>query len=313
MASKEREILRMASKGISQRSIARALSYSRYQVATIQQKAEDLRLSWPLPDSLSDENLEELLHPATTIDHGYEPPDFNLIDKEMKKSGITLTLLWGEYCENCRSSGKKPFMYSQFCHHYRQHRMKSKATMHLDRQPGEQVEVDWAGQTAEIIDPDTGELITANIFVASLSYSQYTYIEAFLKQDLDAWIQAHIHLFNFLNGVPKIIVSDNLKTDVSRTDWYSPQIQRNYQELAEHYDTVVLPARIRAPKDKPNVEGNVGHITSGILAKIRHIQCFSLTELNNLLWEHLKTMNHRPFQKKDGSRASWYMSPPGYN
>lgn len=307
MTKLSREILRMASKGISQRSMASALSCSRHQVAKVLQKAEDLGLAWPLPENMSDSTLQELLFPAQSSQSSYTEPDYDYIDREMRKSGVTLTLLWTEYCESCRERGLKPFMYTQFCHRYRTHRLTSKATMHLDRQPGEQVEVDWAGSTATVINPDTGEAIPAFIFVASMSYSQYTYIEAFFKRDLAAWIQAHVHLFEFLGGVPKVVIPDNLRTGVSKADWYSPEIQRNYQELAEHYDTVILPARVRMPRDKPVVEGNVGHVTTSILAAIRKITCFTLAELNELLWEKLDTLNHRKFQKKDGSRATWFL------
>ena len=306
MTNLSREILRMASKGISQRSMATALSCSRHQVAKTLQRAAELNLAWPLPEETTDDILQDMLFPVRQSSSGYTEPDYEYIDREMRKSGVTLTLLWAEYCETCRAKGEKPFMYTQFCHRYRKHRIKSKATMHLDRLPGEQIEVDWAGSTAKIVNPENGEVIPAYLFVASMSYSQFTYIEAFLKRDLTAWIQAHVHLFNFLGGVPKVIVPDNLRTGVQKADWYSPEIQRNYRELAEHYDTVVLPARVRMPRDKAIVEGNVGNISTAILAAIRHITCFSLEELNELLWEKLDIFNHRKFQKKDGSRATWF-------
>lgn len=242
----------------------------------------------------------------------HEPPDAEKIDREMKKAGVNLALLWTEYCEDCRASGKTPLMYSQFCHHYRQYRQKTKATMHIQRTPGEQIEVDWAGQTACLTDPDTGNMVKANIFVAAMSYSQCTYVEAFLSQDLSSWITAHIHMFQYFGGVPKIIVPDNLKTGVTKTDWYTPEIQKNYQEMAEYYDTVIVPARVRMPKDKPNAEGSVGKISTWILAKIRNIKCFSLTELNDLILEKLEIYNRSSFQKKDGSRQSLLQEEKAY-
>ncbi len=306
MANIEREILRMASKGISQRSMATALGCSRHQIAKILKNAEEEGITWPLPEGMSDDTLHQRLNPSSRSAGEHVVPDFAYIDKEMKKSGMTLMLLWTEYCEQCRSEGRQPFMYTQFCHHYRQYRQKSRATMRLERVPGEQVEVDWAGKTAEIINPHTGERTAVYLFVATMSYSQYTYIEAFMDRALTAWINAHIRMFQYFGGVPKIIVPDNLKTGVAKADWYSPIIQKNYHELAEHYDTVIVPARPSKPRDKPNVEGNVGHVTRGILAKIRHMTCFSIEELNDLLWEKLEHFNHQPFQKKDGSRASWF-------
>lgn len=178
--------------------------------------------------------------------------------------------------------------------------------MRLKRIPGEQVEVDWAGKRAEIANPHTGERTAVNLFVATMSYSQYTYIEAFQDRTLTSWINAHVRMFQYFGGVPKIIVPDNLKTGVTKADWYSPTIQKNYHEMAEHYDTVIVPARPQKPRDKPNVEGNVGHVTRGILAKICLMTCFSIEELNDLLWEKLEHFNHQSFQKKDGSRASWF-------
>lgn len=306
MTKIEREILRMASKGISQRSMAKALGCSRHHIAKVLKNAEIEGISWPLPDGVTDDMLRQRLLPPSKVASDHVIPDFAFIDKEMKKSGVTLTLLWAEYCEHCRAEGKRPFMYTQFCHHYRNYRQVNKATMRLERLPGEQVEVDWAGKAAKIVNPDTGEEVPVHLFVASMSYSQYTYVEAFLDRSLASWIYAHVRMFQYFGGVPKIIVPDNLKTGVTKANWYSPTIQKNYQEMAEHYDTVILPARPLKPQDKPNVEGNVGYVTRSILARIRHMTCFTLEELNDLLWEKLESFNLGAFQKKDGSRASWF-------
>ena len=145
-------------------------------------------------------------------------------------------------------------MYSQFCYHYQQFAEKKRATMHIPRKPGEQIEVDWAGQTAAIVDRDTGEIIPAYVFVGVLSYSQYAYVEAFLSQDQESWISAHVNMYRFFGGVSRILVPDNLKTGVEKVSWYTPVINKTYHEMAEHYDTAVIPARVRKPKDKPNAE-----------------------------------------------------------
>ncbi len=190
MTNREREILRMASKNISQRSMASSLSCSRHSIAKVLLRAKELNLSWPLPADMSDPMRVALLFPTNPVKSERHMPDYSHIDKEMRKSGVTLTVLWTEYCEACRLAGKIPFMFTQFCHYYRQYRLRQKATMHLERSPGEQVEVDWAGQTAFVRDPDTGKNLPAYLFVATLSYSQYTYVEAFYKRDLSAWINA---------------------------------------------------------------------------------------------------------------------------
>ncbi|HHY12619.1 MAG TPA: IS21 family transposase [Firmicutes bacterium] len=299
-----REILRMHSRGISQRSIANTLHCSRNTVSKVIRQAQERGLTWPLQDDLTEDRLAALLFPRKPQPVEHEPPDIEKIHREMKKDGVTLSLLWAEYCEECHASGKTPLMYSQFCHHYRQYRQKNKATMHIPRKPGEQIEVDWAGKTASLTDPDTGDVVKAYVFVGTLSYSQCAYVEAFLAQDLENWITAHVHMFEYFGGVAQILVPDNLKTGVSRADWYSPEIQKNYQDMAEHYDTVIVPARIKKPRDKANVEGNVGKISTWILAAIRHLKFFSLAELNDAIKARLEIYNHRPFQRKEGSRYS---------
>ena len=175
--------------------------------------------------------------------------------------------------------------------------------MHISRKPGEQIEVDWAGDPAKIIDPDTGEIINAWLFVGVMTYSQYPYVEAFINEKQHAWITAHIHMYEYFGGVTRILVPDNCKTAiVHNNDWYSQQVNTVYHEMAEHYNTAIIPARVRAPKDKPNAEGSVRNISTWITAALRNEQFFSLAELNRAIREKLKEFVHRPFQKKEGSR-----------
>lgn len=234
-------------------------------------------------------------------------PDCEYIHKEMAKSGVTLSLLWNEYCEQCRLSNEIPLMYSQFCRYYRKYASTQKATMHIRRKPGEQMEVDWAGQTAQIIDRNTGEAIQASIFVAVLSCSQYAYVEAFTSQNQESWIQAHVNTYKFFGGVTRILIPDNLKTGVDKVSWYTPTINKTYHEMAEHYSTAVIPARVRKPKDEPNVEGVVGIISTWIIAALRNQQFFSLRELNEAIQDKLYEFNSKPFQKKTGSRLSLFL------
>jgi transposase len=266
-----------------------------------------MSMGWPLKDDLTDGDLEKLLFPESTAPASRRQPDLEYIHKEMAKSGVTLRLLWTEYCTSCRLSNEQPLMYSQFCYHYQQYAQKKRATMHIQRKPGEQIEVDWAGQTAAIINDETGEIIPAYVFVAVLSYSQYAYVEAFLARDQECWIAAHVNMYRFYGGVSKLLVPDNLKTGVERTDWYSPTINRVYHEMAEHYDTAVVPARVRKPKDKPAAEGTVGNISTWIIAALRNQKYFSLTALNQAIREKLDGFNRKPFQKKEGSRLSVFL------
>lgn len=305
--TKYREILRLQSQGISQRTIAISLSCSRNTVSKVTKRAEELNVSWPFKKPFTDGKLQELLFPKIKIPSKRKRPDCEYIHKEMAKSGVTLSLLWHEYCEACRLSKEVPLMYSQFCYYYQQYVKKTRATMHIIRKPGEQLEVDWAGQTASIIDRDTGEVIDAYVFVGVLASSGYAYVEAFLSQNLECWITAHVNMYQFFGGVTRILIPDNLKTGVDKASWYTPVINKTYHELAEHYGTAVIPARIRRPKDKANVEGTVGIITTWIIASLRNQKFFTLYDLNVTIKEKLQAFNQRRFQKKDGSRLSVFL------
>jgi transposase len=304
-----REILRLNSRGISQRSIAASCQCSRNTVSQTVKRAGEINLGWPLKAELTDGDLEKILFPiSVSLTPLRRSPDLEYIHKEMAKSGVNLRLLWTEYCTTCRLANDQPLMYSQFCYHYQKYAENKQASMHIQRKPGEQIEVDWAGQTAAIIDADTGEIIPVYIFVAALSYSQYAYVEAFLAQDQECWIAAHIGMYRYFGGVSKILVPDNLKTGVERADWYNPTINKTYHEMAEHYDTAVIPARVRKPKDKPNAEGTVGIISTWIIAALRQQKYFSLAELNRDIRDKLEAFNHKPFQKKEGSRFSIFLA-----
>lgn len=302
-----RAILRLYHQGISQRIIATTLSCSRNTVSDTLKRFEAVGFSWPLPLGLSDGELTKQLLPVKGFESTRKIPDFENVHKEMAKPNVTLSLLWKDYCEECLLSREIPFMYTQYCKNYREYANVAKATMHIHRKPGEQLEVDWAGQTAKIVDRDTGEIINVYIFVATLPSSQYAYVEGFLSQNLDSWITAHINAYRFFGGVTRILVPDNLKTGVTRPSWYNPVINKTYHEMAEHYGTAVIPARVRKPKDKPSVEATVGNISTWIIAALRNQKYFSLRDLNDAIKIKLKTFNSNPFQKKPGSRLSVFL------
>lgn len=303
-----KEILRLHSQGISGRNIARSLSCSRNTVSITIQKAKAMSLEWPLPDELTNQQIEEQFFPEKSSLKLQELPDYGKIHRELSRSGVTLSLLWYEYSEECRNNQKIPYHYSQFCYLYSNYIQKTKATMRIKHKPGEKLEVDWAGQTATIKDNISGDPIKAYVFVATLPYSGYSYVEAFLSMNMESWIQAHINCFIFFEGVTKILVPDNLKTGVDRISWYTPIINRTYGEMAAYYDTAVIPARVRHPKDKPSAEGTVGVISTWIIAALRNQTFFSLHELNTEIWERLEEFNSKPFQKKEGSRKSVFQT-----
>ena len=299
-----REILRLTAMGLSQRRILDSVGCSQKTVVKVQRRARELKLSWPLDDAMTDAVLEETLFPkAPKVSPTKQMPDFDYIRRELLRNGVNKKLLWTEYLETCRQSGGEPLMYSQFCYYIQQDEQRRQATMHIARKPGEQIEVDWAGDPAYIIDPDTGEVTKAYVFVGVLSYSQYPYVEAFVSEQQTPWITAHIHMFEYFGGVSKILVPDNCKTAVIHNgDWNDPQVNAVYHELAEHYNCAIVPARVRAPRDKPNAEGTVGVISTWIIAALRDEQFFSLAELNAAIRQKLYEFSRKPFQKKDGSR-----------
>ena len=303
-----REILRLHSQGLSHRSIVASCGCGKGTVQRTIAHAKEHGLVWPLGPEMTDERLRQLFSaPAKPKDCGYREPDYEQVHREMSKRGVTLSLLWNEYCEQCRQADEVPFMYSAFCDRYRRYAVRNKATMHLEHKPGEKMEVDWAGQTMEVTDNVTGEVIPAYIFVAVLPCSGYTYAEAFLSRNQESWIAAHVNAYQHFGGVTRILVPDNLKTGVDRVDWYTPVINRSYQEMAEHYGTAVIPARIRKPKDKSSVEGTVGKLNTWIIAALRHWKFFSLQELNEAVLDKLDHFNRKPFQKTPGSRYSVFL------
>ena len=204
--NKYREILRLNSLGFSARNIALSVPCSRNTVAKALRRADEIGLSWPLPEELTDVALEEKLFPKPRSTSDKRMPNYDYIRKELLRNGVSKKLRWVEYLEECRLNGDDPLMYSQFCYYIQQDEQKRRATMHIDRKPAEQVEVDWAGDKAQIIDRDTGEIIEAHIFVGVLSYSQYAYVEAFPDEKQAAWINAHIHMYDFFGGVARILV-----------------------------------------------------------------------------------------------------------
>ena len=298
-----REILRLHSLGLNKTEIAASMGCSRNTASNVIRRAEACGLSYPLPDELSDKQLAEMLFPAASAKPVYKMPDYAYVHKELQKDGVTLNLLWMEYCEACRNAGELPYQSTQFNKYYSEYVVKTNATMHLNHKPGEILQVDWAGDTAAVIDTDTGEEIPAYIFVATLAYSGYSYVEAFFSMNQECFTAAHVNAYKDFGGVTRIIRCDNLKTGVEKHGRDEVVLNKAYRELAEHYGTAVVPARVRAPKDKAVVEGTVGVISTFILAALRNRQFFSLNELNEAIWERLDAFNQKPFQKRDGSRA----------
>ena len=229
-----REILRLNSLGLNKTQIAEVCDCSRTTVIKVLELARIKRLSYPLPEGMSDKQLAEVLFPASSAKPEYKMPDYEYVSREMQKSGVTLNLLWLEYCEQCSNNGETPYQLTQFKKYYRDYTLKNSATMHLNHKPGEIMQVDWAGDTAAVINTDTGENIPVYVFVATLPYSGYSYVEGFFSMNQECWTAAHVNAFRYFGGVTKIIQCDNLKTGVDKHGGNEVKLNKAYSELAEH-------------------------------------------------------------------------------
>jgi transposase len=307
-----REILRLDSLGINHSQVAASVGCTRQTVITVLRKAKQKGIGYAGAKTLSDRDLSSAINDGGLERLKYRMPDYEHVHRELAKSGVTLSLLWVEYCEECRRSGEIPYQSTQFNKYYGEHVQRTGATMHIERKPGESLEVDWAGGTVPIADADAGEDLEAYVFVSALSYSGYAYVEAFWSMRMDDWIIAHVHAYEFFGGVTRLLVPDNLKTGIDKNGRVETVINKTYQELAEHYGTAVLPARIEAPNDKPNAEGTVKGIKTWILAALRNERFFSLGDLNEAIRVKLKEYNEKGFQVKEGGRLSKYQEERGF-
>jgi len=298
------EVIRLYSvHGKSIRQIAKSCSVAHSTVREYLDRARQAGLTWPIDPGLDNSALEAVLFPKRSLpaDRRGMPP-MEYLYKEMKRKGVTLQLLWYEY----KQTNPEGYQYTQFCHHYRQWTRKLDLTLRQEHRAGEKLFVDYAGQTVPIIDPSTGEVLQAQIFIAALGASNYTFAEASLAQDLPSWIRSHVHAFEFFGGVPDILVPDNLKAGVTHPCRYEPDLNPTYHDLAQHYRTTVIPARRGHAKDKAKVESAVLVAERWILAALRNHTFFSQAELNRCIAEKLRELNNRRFKKLDGTRRTLF-------
>ena len=292
--------------GLSIRAIARSLQASPSTVGEYIRRAKSAGLSWPLPETLDERALEGRLFPTATVSARDERPvpDFAHVHAERRRKGVTLALLWQEY----KAEHPEGLQYSQFCERYRRWRGRLDVVMRQSHRAGEKLFVDYAGQSVPVVDRATGELRNAQIFVAVLGASNYTFAEATWTQALPDWCASHVRALNFLCGVPEIVVPDNLRSAVSRPHRFEPDAHPTYSDLAEHYGFAILPARVRRPRDKAKVEVGIQIVERWVLAALRQRTFFSLAELNAAIAERLQWLNARPFRKLPGSRRAAFES-----
>lgn len=300
---KIKETLRLKwEKNLTNREISRSIVVSNSTVGDCLKRAKAAGLNVSIIDAFTEDELQQLLYstPKNKVAVEASALDFNHIHNELKRKAVTLYLLWYEY----KSQHPNGLSYSRYCAVYREWRGTLDLCMRQTHKIGEKMFVDYAGMTVLIhID---GNEVQAQIFVASLGASGYTYVEATLSQTMPDWLGSHARAFNFFGGVPEIVVPDNLKTGINKAHRYEPDLNPAYQELAEYYGVAVMPARVRAPKDKSKVEGAVQNAERQILARLRNRNFFSLYELNISIKPLLEELNRRPFQKLPGTRLSQF-------
>ena len=303
---KVRDALRLAAQGLSRRQVGASLGVPFTTVADHLRRAEAAGLGWPLPEGMSDSELEAALFPKVPVAPPPDRPvpDWKSVHKELRRKGVTLMLLWLEYKEANPEGG---YSYSQFCHHYRTFRGRVDLVMRQDHRAGEKLFIDFSGQTLPIYDRATNQVtFDAQLFVAALGASSYVYAEAVASQQLSHWIAAHVNCFETLGGVTEILVPDNLLSGVTKAHRYEPEINATYQEMADHYGAVVIPARARKPRDKAKAEMSVLLAERWILARLRNRKFYSLAEANAVIRELLVWLNDRPFKKLPGSRRQLF-------
>lgn len=302
---KIREVLRLHHGcGLSKRQIAPIVGIGTTTVFDYLSRARRAGLSWPLAEGLCDEGLERLLFPASA-GRSTEPraqPDWPTIHRELRRKSVTLRLLWEEY----RATAPQGYGYSQFCELYRRWTGRLSPTMRQQHVAGERLFVDFAGQTVEVVNPLTGEITDAQIFIAALGASSYTYARAVASQSLPDWISAHVEAFAYFGGVTAQLVCDNLKAGVTKPCRWEPALNPTYREMAEHYRTAIVPTRVRKPRDKAKVEAAVLVVERWILARLRNRKFFSLAELNRAIAELLEDLNSRVMRHIGESRRELF-------
>jgi transposase len=297
---KIREVLRLKAEGFSDRQIGVAIGSARSTVQECIKRAREAGVGWPLPPELDEAALQERLYRRVVPLSRTPQPDFARLHAELARRGVTRLLLWEEY----KVEYPDGWQYSVFCEQYRRWRARQELVLRQAHIPGDKLFVDYAGQTVPITDRHTGEVREAQIFVAVLGASNYTYAEATWSQTLPDWLGSHVRALAHFGGVPRAIVPDNLKSAVTQARRYEPELNPAYQDFAEHYGVAILPARVRRPRDKAKVETGVLVVERWILARLRHRAFFSLAELNAALRELLERLNTRAFKKAEGSRHS---------
>jgi len=302
---KIREVLRLHSElGCTHRQIAAACSVSPATVSDYLSRALRAGLGWQQAQSLSEAEVEAKLfvHIGRSEPDVRSAVDFPWVHRELRRTGVTLQLLWSDYRLAAQQAGRRPYQYSQFCDLYASWRGQQRLSMRQTHRPGEKLFVDYSGKRPSVTDPVTGEQREVELYVAVLGASNYTFAEVTFSQTIPDFTASTVRALEYFGASPKIVVPDQLRSAVARPDRYDPDINQTFNDLAQHYDMVVIPAPPRKPKGKAKVEVGVLIAQRWILARLRNRTFFTLTELNNAVSELVDELNERPFQKLEGNR-----------
>lgn len=306
-------IIRHCALSLSGSEIARQLGVSKSGVNDFLRAFDRCEsLSYPLPPGITNYGIAELVYGSVPGSGGrnenIEYPDYESDAKLMAtRKNMTLVFLWNRYSKKCTEEGKRFYQYRQYCELYNKWCEENYETAHFDAVIAKKMEVDFAGQTFTMVDPVTGEIMTIVVFVAILPYSQYIYAEGMLSTKEPQWIDVNNHALDYFGGVPALVVCDNCKQAVIvNQDWIEPELNKDYADWADHYGTVILPAKVRKPKFKSSVENAVGILEKGFFHKLEERQYFSLEQFNQDLWKELETLNKEPFKKKEHNRYYYW-------
>lgn len=295
--------LQLIDRGISLNTISKQYHISKHTSSKTKHRMEVLQFDVSTIDQYSDDELGKLFFPEMyESENIYLAVDYDYVHKELSKPGVNLKLLWKEYCLSAKD-GKYPVSYSKYCRGYAQHVERHNYTNHIEHKPGIRTEIDWSGPTMHYMVPSTGELVKVYLFVATLPFSQYSYVEPTKDMKINTWINCNKHMFEYFGGSTVRIVCDNLKTGVVSHPKEGEIILTDmYSDFGNHYMTAIMPAQVRKPKQKASVEGTVGKIATTIIASLRNVEFHSFEELYQAVREKLDEFNTTPFQKRDGSR-----------
>lgn len=302
---KIREALRLKELNVSNVQISRSIKCGRSTLIEVFRRCDELGLDYGQASQMSNTDLDQLLYPPVPIKESKpSDPDFAYVQQQLEEfPNLNRKFLWEEYIRRTPD----PLQYSQFCERFRTWRKENskELTLSLERKPGEVMEVDWGGDTMDLLcDRVTGELQKVYLFVATIGNSDLYFARAFTDMKLNSWIQANTGALEFYGALPRIVTPDNTKTAVFSHVKYDPVLNATYREWAEFYSVAVIPARPRRPTDKNMVEHGVGYLQTWILGRLRHRYFFSMTDLNQEIQSILQELNNKPYQKREGTRQS---------